>query len=100
MLQQEAAEVIAMGGGFQTYYQQNRDGSLKTIYFDQMKELAAWCRARQAYCHQSKAIPQIALWYSTHAWKRHKRACIPAEKANGWRKHSICYSTDVRLSKY
>ncbi|RHU26288.1 hypothetical protein DXD68_13120 [Parabacteroides sp. TM07-1AC] len=74
MLQQEAAEVIAMGGGFQTYYQQNRDGSLKTIYFDQMKELAAWCRARQAYCHHSKAIPQIALWYSTHAWKKAQKS--------------------------
>lgn len=70
MLQQEAAEVIAMGGGFQTYYQQNRDGSLKTIYFDQMAELASWCRDRQTYCHHSTAIPQIALWYSTHAWKK------------------------------
>lgn len=42
----------------------------KKIYFDQMKELASWCRARQPYCHQSKSIPQIALWYSTHAWKK------------------------------
>lgn len=81
MLQQEAAEVIAMGGGFQTYYQQNRDGSLKTIYFDQMGELASWCRARQEYCHQSKPIPQIALWYSTHAWKEIQKSLYTSSES-------------------
>ena len=68
MLQQEAAEVISMGGGFQVYYQQNRDGSLKTTYFPRMAEIARWCRERQ-YCHKSTPIPQIALWYSTYAWR-------------------------------
>lgn len=83
MLQQEAAEVIAMGGGFQTYYQQNRDGSLKTIYFDQMAELASWCRDRQTFCHHSKPIPQIALWYSTHAWKKAQSSLYTSEQS--WR---------------
>lgn len=69
MLQQEAAEVISIGGGFQIYYQQNRDGSLKTAYFPRMAEIADWCRQRQEFCHKSTPIPQIALWYSTHAWK-------------------------------
>lgn len=69
MLQQEAAEVISMGGGFQVYYQQNRDGSLKTAYFPQMAEIARWCRERQEYCHKNTPLPQIALWYSTYAWK-------------------------------
>ncbi|MDR3062267.1 MAG: hypothetical protein LBU57_09180 [Dysgonamonadaceae bacterium] len=70
MLQQEAAQVISLGGGFQVYYGQNRDASLKKTYFDRMAKLASWCRARQETCFKSKAIPQIALWYSTYAWKK------------------------------
>ncbi len=64
MLQQEAAEVMAMGGGFQVYYQQNRDGSLKTDYFPRMAALASWVRERQPYCQGGEPLHQIALWYS------------------------------------
>jgi hypothetical protein len=70
MMQQEAAQVISLGGGFQVYYEQNRNTSLKKTYFDRMAKLASWCRARQETCFKSKAIPQIALWYSTYAWKQ------------------------------
>lgn len=69
-LEQEAAEVMAMGGGFQSYWTQNRDGSLKTWNFKQMAELAEFCRARQPFCQRSEAIPQIALWYSVESWKK------------------------------
>lgn len=69
MLQQEAAQVMALGGGFQAYYQQNRDGSLKTAYFDRMAALASWVRERQPYCQGSKPLHRIALWYSTAASK-------------------------------
>ncbi len=70
MLQQEAAQVISLGGGFQVYYGQNRNTSLKKTYFDRMAKLASWCRARQETCFKSKSIPQVALWYSTYAWKK------------------------------
>ncbi len=69
-LEQEAAEVMAMGGGFQSYWTQNRDGSLKTWNYPEMSELAKFCRARQPFCQGSEAIPQIALWYSVNSWKK------------------------------
>lgn len=69
-LQQEAAEVMAMGGGFQSYWQQNRDGTPEAYQFNKMKELIAFTKNRKAYCYDSKIIPQIGLLYSTYAWKR------------------------------
>ncbi len=69
-LEQEAAEVMALGGGFQSYWTQNRDGSLKTWNFPQMAQLAAFCRARQPFCQGSETIPEIAVWYSVESWKK------------------------------
>ncbi len=62
-LKQEAAEIIAMGGGVQFYYQQNRDLSLKPWLAGTLSELGTFCRERQAYCHKATAIPQIALLF-------------------------------------
>ena len=64
-LMQEAAVVLAMGGGYQAYFKQERDGSIKTEQMDVMAEVARFCRSRQAFCHGSVAVPQIALLYST-----------------------------------
>ncbi|MHC4626251.1 MAG: alpha-L-fucosidase [Planctomycetota bacterium] len=65
-LMQEAALVLAMGGGYQAYFKQARDGALRNpAEMDVMAEVARFCRARQACCHRSVAIPQIALLYST-----------------------------------
>ncbi len=69
-LQQEAAEVLAMGGGFQSYWQQNRDGTPEVYQFDKMKELIAFTKERKKYCYEAQVIPQIGLLYSTYAWKR------------------------------
>ncbi len=69
-LEQEASEVMAMGGGFQVYFQQNRDASFRTVDTDAMVELAEFCRARQPFCQHSKIIPQIGMWYSVEGWKR------------------------------
>jgi hypothetical protein len=73
-LQQEAAEVLAMGGGFQTYFRQNDDLSIQPWCVPLMAELAQFCRLRQAFCHHSQAIPQIGLIYATHAYQRETRA--------------------------
>jgi len=69
-LEQEAAEVLAMGGGFQTYWQQNRDGTPEPYQFSKMKEIIRFCKERKVYTFQSEIIPQIGLLYSTYAWKR------------------------------
>ncbi len=66
-LEQEAAEITAMGGGYQSYFTQNRDGSIKPWYFPLMAKLGSFCRARQPFCKGAQAIPQIGLWYSTHS---------------------------------
>jgi len=66
-LEQEAAEVTAMGGGYQSYFTQNRDGSIKPWYFNLMAQLGNFCRARQPFCKGVHTIPQIGLWYSTHS---------------------------------
>ncbi len=69
-LKQEAAIVLALGGGFQTYYRQKRDGSINGWTMKAMGEVAKFCRARQDVCHRARAVPQIALLYSTAAFYR------------------------------
>ena len=64
-LEQEAAQIMVMGGGVQFYFQQNRDLSLKPWLAIPLSEIATFCRERQQYCHKAKAIPQIALLYPT-----------------------------------
>lgn len=64
-LQREAAVVLAMGGGFQAYFTQNRDGSVRLNEMPVMAEVAKFCRARQALCHHAQAVPQVGLLLST-----------------------------------
>jgi len=71
-LQREAALVLALGGGFQAYYKQKRDGSIYDEQMPVMAEVASFCRARQAWCHRAEQVPQIALLFSTPA---HYRWC-------------------------
>ncbi|WP_332368495.1 alpha-amylase family protein [Spirosoma telluris] len=63
-LMQEAAEIIALGGGFQAYYQQRRDASIGLRELPVMAELSRFVRARQPFCEGSVPIPQIALLYA------------------------------------
>jgi hypothetical protein len=64
-LQAEAAIVVALGGGFQAYFKQKRDGSIYDDRVPVMAEVAKFCRERQVLCHRSEAIPQVALVLST-----------------------------------
>jgi len=64
-LKREAAIILALGGGFQAYYTQNRDGSVRLDELKEMAEVAEFARARQPYCHHSMQIPQVALLHST-----------------------------------
>jgi hypothetical protein len=76
-LEQEAAEIIAMGGGVQFYFQQNRDLSLKPWLAGPLSEIGAFCRARQAYCHKAKAIPQVALLFPTLSYRQSANSPFP-----------------------
>jgi hypothetical protein len=69
-LQREAAVVLALGGGFQAYFKQKRDGSIFEEQMPVMAEVATFCRARQAICHHAMPVPQVALLYSTAAHYR------------------------------
>jgi len=69
-LKREAAQVLATGGGFQCYFGQRGDGSVRLWQMDAMAEVAAFCRARQAYCHRAVSVPQIALFYNTESLYR------------------------------
>jgi hypothetical protein len=64
-LQQEAAQIMAMGGGVQFYFQQNRDLSIKPWLATMLSEIGTFCRERQQYCHKAKSVPQVALLYPT-----------------------------------
>ncbi len=69
-LEREAAVVLALGGGFQAYFNQRRDGSVPEERMPIMAEVAKFCRARQAICHHALPVPQVALLYSTAAHYR------------------------------
>ena len=77
-LKQEAAIVLALGGGFQAYFPQRRDGSVRKWQMDLMGEVARFCRARQQICHKARPIPQIGLIYSGKAFYRKARKLFAA----------------------
>jgi len=62
---QEAAVVLAQGGGFQIYYQPTRAGWIDDRHIEVMARVARFCRARQKLSHHSEAVPQIGLLFST-----------------------------------
>ncbi|MEJ7586812.1 MAG: hypothetical protein WKI04_04545 [Ferruginibacter sp.] len=68
-LEQEAAHVLSMGGGYQVYYPQNHDASIKLWKVKDMAEVANFCRQRQAFTYRAKAVPQIAMLHSTEDFK-------------------------------
>ncbi len=66
-LQQEAAVILAQGGGFQIYYQPTRFGRLDDRHIQVMAKVARFCRARQPLSHRTESIPQIGVLFSTNS---------------------------------
>lgn len=64
-LQREAAVVLSTGGGFQAYFTQKRDGSIREEQMPVMAEVAKFCRARQKICHRAMPVPQVGVLLST-----------------------------------
>ena len=79
-LKREASIVLALGGGFQAYYTQNRDGSVRLDELKEMAEVAKFARERQPYCHHSVQIPQVALLLSTSDYQRTSGSLFPQYK--------------------
>ncbi|MEK0315705.1 alpha-amylase family protein [Cohnella sp. 56] len=63
-LKQEAGVVLMHGGGFMLYYLPTRSGYIADEIADTAADVAAFCRARQALCHRSVSVPQVALLHS------------------------------------
>ncbi|MGL6226028.1 MAG: hypothetical protein ACRC10_05295 [Thermoguttaceae bacterium] len=77
-MSREAAIVLALGGGYQTYITQNRDGSVDLSKVIPMSETAKFCRERQKFTHHSGQIPQIVVLFSTEdLYTRSKRVFAP-----------------------
>jgi len=79
-LKREAAIVFALGGGFQAYFTQNRDGSVRLDEMQVMAEVAKFARERQPWCHHSVQIPQVALLLSTSDYHRNAQSLFPQYK--------------------
>ena len=72
-LEQEAAAVLMLGGGFQVYIPQNPDGSIKRIDYTSIKSLSEFVKKRKML-YQKKLLAQTAVYYSAHS--RYKNSKI------------------------
>jgi len=86
-LKQEAAEIIAMGGGVQFYFQQNRDLSIKPWIAYMLEDIGKFCRERQPFCHKATPVPQIALVYPSKAYQ--KSSPVPYSRSLGMLQGSL-----------
>jgi hypothetical protein len=80
-LMQDAAEILAVGGGFQTYYQQRRDASLPMRQLPVMSEVAKFVRARQPFCEGSVSVPQVAVVYANTTVRAFNKSLFGNEQA-------------------
>jgi len=60
-----AAKILSQGGAYQIYIPQNHDASLNTETIPTLKEVAEFCREREAFCFKTQPIPQVALLLSS-----------------------------------
>lgn len=63
---QEAAAVIAMGGAYQNYIMQFKDGAPNMYEISNMKALSDFVRPRQEYCFRGEPVHEAALLLSTY----------------------------------
>ena len=71
-LMQEAAAVISLGGAYQDYIMQLKDGSPDTREILRLAPLAEFLRARQPFCFRGSPMHEAALLLSTY--DRHREA--------------------------
>lgn len=93
-LKQEAAEIMAMGGGVQFYFQQNRDLSIKPWLAEMLKDIAGFCRERQQFCHKATPVPQVALIYPS---SYQQQAETPYSRPTGMLQGTLYALLDAQL---
>jgi hypothetical protein len=81
-LEQEAAVVLAQGGGFQIYYQPTRAGRIDPRQIRTMARVAAFCRERQSLAHKSHSLSDTAVLFSRRSLYRTSNKLF-----GGWGKH-------------
>lgn len=69
-LMQEAAVVLAQGGGFQVYYQPTRAGYFDERLVDTMAAVAKFCRDRQQVSHRTESASEAAVLFSGNSLYR------------------------------
>src|SRR5690606_37583758 len=79
-LKREAAVILALGGGFQAYFTQNRDGSVRLDEMQVMKEVAKLARARQPWRRHSVQIAPVALLLYTSDYHHNAGSLFPQYK--------------------
>lgn len=94
-LKQEAAEIIAMGGGVQFYFQQNRDLSIKPWLARMLEDIAGFCRERQPFCHKATPVPQVALVYPSVSYQM--SAGSPYSRPTGMLQGTLYALLDAQL---
>lgn len=65
-IKQEASSVISVGGAFQDYIPQSRDGSPRMWEIRSLKDVSEFVLERKDFCHRGKIVPQSALLLSTY----------------------------------
>ncbi|HOV73484.1 MAG TPA: hypothetical protein PK967_05880 [Candidatus Hydrogenedentes bacterium] len=79
---QEVSEVLAQGGAVFIYDQPQRSGRLTGWHQDTLAQVASFCRKRQAYCHNTETIPQVAILHSQTVYYRHNAPLFNFASAN------------------
>ena len=79
---QEVSEVLAQGGAVFIYNTPQRPGRLTPWHQDILAEVARFCRKRQAYCHKTATIPQVAILHSESFYYRHNAPLFNFGDAN------------------
>ena len=68
-LEQEAACVLALGGGFQIYnIQDPTNVCLEPGAIGHWAEVSKFCHDRKQYCYESKFVPDLGILYSTDSY--------------------------------
>jgi len=79
---QEVSEVLAQGGAVFFYDQPQRSGRLTAWHQDLYAEVAAFCRKRQAVCHRTETVPQVAVLHGQSFYYRHNDPLFNCGEAN------------------
>lgn len=74
---QEAAEIIAQGGGFQYFnIMYGHGGTVQEWAIPMWAEVAAFCRERQEACFGAKQVPQVGILFPPHRTPATASGCL------------------------